>query len=271
VSVTRIACLGAAVGLLCLAAPAATGGGVHAGMVRIPAGAFVQGCNEEASEALGVVCEDDPARFTALNGPAFEVEVEEFWIDEHEVTVAAHAACVEAGACTPSLAPPPTGVPEAEVGQVPVTGVTWAQAVEHCAWRGKRLPTESEWEKAARGTDRRVMPWGNALPACGTANVLVMGRPCPGAPRHPTPVHWFPADVSPYGVRGMAGNVQEWVSDWRTRAPGAADPGSEGGKPRRVVRGGYYGSALPGLTLPVRRGVVPDRALPRVGFRCASD
>lgn len=248
-------------------------------MIAIPAGSFLRGCNREAIEALGGVCEDDPKQFTAPNTPARDIELGEFWIDEHEVTRGAYARCVTAGACSEASGGGGALLDHGDA-RLPVTGVRWAQADAYCRWEGKRLPSEAEWEKAARGTDGRVMPWGNALPHCGTANVRVRGAECAQSPRRQSSVDAFAGDVSPYGVKGMAGNVREWVADWRSAdayarpdalAATVVEQAPSVRTPRRVVRGGYFDSPLPGLTLPVRRGMAPERASAHVGFRCARD
>lgn len=249
-------------------------------MVRIPAGPFIRGCNPAIIEALGAKCESDPEDYPALNTPAREIHLSEYWIDRFEVTVGDYEACLDVGACSGSYANP-LSLPEDERVELPVSGVTWHQAVAYCEWRGKRLPTEAEWEKAARGggSDERVLPWGNELPSCGLANTLIFGVDCPDAPRRRVAVEEFPGDVSPYGVRGMAGNVQEWVVDWRTldyyeTSPSSDPPGPaempDEPIPRRVVRGGYYDAPIPGWNLPIRRWAAPDDAIDRLGFRCAS-
>ena len=124
-----------------------------------------------------------------------------------------------------------------------------------------------------------MFPWGDALPKCGDANLRIIGVECPDEARRPVPVDLYPADVSPHGVRGMAGNVQEWVADWRvldeyTSSPSLDPTGPEQPPtvkfPRRVIRGGYYDAPLPGWIVPIRRGATPDKRSARVGFRCAS-
>ncbi|MCY1006027.1 SUMF1/EgtB/PvdO family nonheme iron enzyme [Nannocystis pusilla] len=246
-------------------------------MVRVPAGTFWRGCNVEG----GDYCEDDPDAHLALNVPYREHELSGFWIDKFEVTAEQYGECGQAGACSA-----PDGVPWSEVEPpavtgLPVTGVTWSQADAYCVWRGKRLPTEAEWEKAARGTDGRRWPWGNEHPKCGQAHLL-LGDDCPRE-RHPLPVDAFPDDLSPYGAVGMLGNVQEWVHDWRGKtyyanAP-ARDPQgpemSDGYPDLKIVRGGYWDAyTLPGNTmtsLSLRRwgrlGVGTEGV---TGFRCAS-
>src|SRR5262249_12102561 len=154
------------------------------------------------------------------------VEVKAFTIDRTEVTRAAYAACVAARRCKPvpaAAAGPADGDP-----QLPVTGVSWADAQAYCKFASGRLPTEIEWEKAARGTDGREYPWGGELD-CARANWgnFEGEGPCAGKnPGRPTPVGRYPAGASAYGAQDMGGNVWEWVADKYDDDP-----------TRRVVRG----------------------------------
>lgn len=137
----------------------------------------------------------------SLEGPQL-YDVPAFEIDRFEVTNAQFSAFVEATGAAPSGF---FDVDELNQPDQPVTGVLWKQAEAYCRWAGKRLPTEIEWEKAARGTDGQTYPWGDAQ----TLNLAHLEAD------EPAPVHAFESDVSPYGVRGMAGNVSEWVADTR--------------------------------------------------------
>jgi len=164
------------------------------GMVRIPAGPAILGA-------------DNPM---GLAGPQ-PYDVARFQIDRFEVTNAQYRAFV---AATGHRAAEFHDDPEFSQDDQPVTGVRWADAKAFCSWAGKRLPTEVEWEKAARGESGRAYPWG-AQAQGANANV---------GSQAPMPVQAFAADNSPYDVRGMAGNVSEWVSDTRLAQAGVCGP-----------------------------------------------
>ena len=137
---------------------------------------------------------DDPEA-DADERPVAHIRVEAFWIDRVEVTNARYGACVEAGACS---LPAGTAVNEATKADHPVTIVSWTQAVAYCGWVGKRLPTEAEWEKAARGVDARRYPWGGRFEPERVNAGYTAGTAAVGS---------YPGGYSPYGVLDMAGNV----------------------------------------------------------------
>jgi formylglycine-generating enzyme required for sulfatase activity len=166
-------------------------------MVRIAGGAAIIGCNST------VHCYPDEEPVRTITFSSFE-------IGRTEVTRAAYRECVRAGACT---APTDHAVDLDVDLEHPVYGVTWSQAVAYCSWRGMRLPTEAEWERAARGTGGRAYPWGDAVISCTYANYTpnLSGTPmaCVGST---TPVGSYPAGASPEGALDMIGNVWEWTS-----------------------------------------------------------
>jgi formylglycine-generating enzyme required for sulfatase activity len=209
--------------------------------VPVPAGAFLRGSNRGEED-------ERPARRQRL--PAFR-------IDRTEVTRGMYARCVQARRCPPLEAlPDPDPAPD-----LPVTGVTWAEARAYCAFAGGRLPTEAEWEKAARGTDGREFPWGNDAD-CTRANFGNYDGegPCAGVnPGRPEPVGSRPSGASPFGALDMAGNVWEWVEDRHEDDP-----------TRRVVRGGSCCSYFVLPRAANRNAWHPDHRDGDLGFRCVA-
>jgi formylglycine-generating enzyme required for sulfatase activity len=237
--------------------------------VAIPAGTFTRG-------AIG-----DPEA-EADEKPARSIRVAAFAIDRTEVTRAAYAACIVSRRC----APVPDASPADLISRLPMTQVSWRDAAAYCAAIGARLPTEAEWERAARGNvDRRRFPWGDAAD-CTRANFGNFegeGR-CPRHPGRPVEVGTFPSGASPDGVLDLAGNVWEWTADYydpRAYARGlGSDPrgptrgvprGREelGTLPRRSVRGGACCSILAAPRLTNRVGFPEDYRDADLGFRCA--
>ena len=222
-----------------------------------------------------------------------------FSIDRTEVTRGDYARCVAARRCRP-VAGAPSGpatatAPAAAEDRLPMANVTWADAQAFCRWAGGRLPSEAEWEKAARGTDGREYPWGDEA-LCDRANWGNFDGegPCAGRnPGHPVAVGQFPEGASPYGVLDLGGNVWEWVADRydddtaavvspasspalsrasRRRSGGAPAP-EGGGKrvDRRVVKGGSCCSYFVGPRAANRNAWASDHRDFDLGFRCAAD
>jgi len=241
-----------------------------ADMVLIPAGAFLMGSNQDHVQQAADWCGCNRSRF---EDELFmhEVYVSGFYIDEYEVTNEQYMAFVQATGYQTDA----EKKGEAQTWRVqftpgkeqhPVVWMTWNDAYAYCAWAGKRLPTEAEWEKAARGTDGRLWPWGNEWDA-SRVNMAAAGR------RTTTPVGSLPAGASPYGVMDMAGNVWEWVNDWYDpgyyRGGHDRDPQGPDGGEDRVLRGGSFNNAIQDVRTAHRHkggqtGYAPDH-----GFRCA--
>jgi len=242
-------------------------------MVYVPEGEFAMGA--DASRGLAV-CRSiqpscDPLWFSAEE-PIHDVYLDAFWIDQTEVTISMYARCVEAGACElpeeTSSRSRPNYYYSAELANFPVIRVTWFDAQAYCLWAGARLPTEAEWEKAARGTDGRYYPWGDDAPHCLLANIS-------GCLGDTEAVGSHLEGASPYGALDMAGNVSEWVTDWFmsgyfSHSPASNPPGPIGGT-SRVVRGGEYGGALYGLHASARGAYQPEATSSGIGFRCVMD
>lgn len=213
--------------------------------VFVPAGSFVMGSETGQTNEK----------------PVHTVSVDDFWIMQREVTNAQYARCVEAAVCQP---PHNQRWNDPQFNEYPVTDVDWNQAVAYATWVGGRLPTEAEWEKAARGTDARTYPWGNADAAPLLLNYnLSVGDT--------TPTGYYPAGASFYGVLDMAGNVEEWVADWYARDYYATAPAQNPSGPptgsTRVLRGGSFTSLAADVRTTARGYTVPAADADAVGFR----
>lgn len=221
-------------------------------LVFVPAGEFLMGSDDQDAEAA------------ADEKPQHPVFVDAFWIDRIEVTNALYGRCVEAGSCSLPVMP---GERFNEQPSQPVQGVAWTQALAYCQWAGRRLPTEAEWEKAARGTDGRLYPWGNTPPSDKLANFDFHLNGL-------TDVGSLPAGASPYGALDMSGNVWEWTADWYDEnAYTSADyenPKGPADGTTRVVRGGAWNTVSRAIRVTNRHWAFPGRD-DFMGFRCAQD
>ncbi|HRC77837.1 MAG TPA: SUMF1/EgtB/PvdO family nonheme iron enzyme, partial [Kouleothrix sp.] len=204
----------------------------------------------------------------ATSRPARRVALPPFAIDAHEVTNAQYCMCRSAGGCANDPIYDRQRVCDAAIASLPVTNVSLPQAAEYCAWIGRRLPTEIEWEWAARGADGRRFPTGAALPGAGLVNLHTAGPAAAGA---------APGDRTPdSGVQDLAGNVQEWTVSlflpyadpralsvfWPEQVSGGAAP--------VVVRGGSWNTGDQGAEALRRYPLRPDQTYGYIGFRCLS-
>ncbi len=201
--------------------------------------------------------------------PVHAVSLDAFWIDQTEVTNAMYALCVNDGKCdapgSKESLTRPTYYGDAKYNNYPVIFVDWDRAKTYCEWAGRRLPTEAEWEKAARGTEAFVYPWGNVMPDKNLLNYRdVIGDT--------TEVGTYPKGASPYGALDMAGNVWEWVNDWfipdyYKNSPKSNPLGPSAG-PAHVLRGGSW-NLNDDLVRSTFRGRHPSEPNLGIGFRCA--
>ena len=214
-------------------------------MVLIPAGSFPMG-----------VSRDEPDD----EGPKHYLYLDAFWIDIHEVTNNQYRLCVEANICHE-----PKDLhyyQDPTYADHPVVYITWHDAHDFFQFVDKRLPTEAEWEKAARGSQGWIYPWGDdPLQELLNADNRI-GRT--------TPVGSYPEGASSYGALDMAGNVWEWVDDWFMPYPGSTYQSDIFGQKYKVVRGGSWNHPIEDARTDHRDIAHPERAMAVVGFRCAA-
>jgi formylglycine-generating enzyme required for sulfatase activity len=247
------------------------GGGVIPGeMVLIPAGTFQMGCDPAHNGGYGSVY----GCYYEEELPLHPVYLDAYRIDKYEVTNAQYAQCVAAGHCTApwsnSSGSRPSYYDSPTYAAYPVIHVDWNQAVAYCAWAGQRLPSEAEWEKAARGgSDTRAYPWGDGVPNCTLANGYYSGGYCVG---DTSAVGSYPPGASPYSVMDMGGNVFEWVNDWYdgsyySASPAGNPPGPAAGS-YKVLRGGSWANVGYYTRAFYRDRASPDFRIGFIGFRC---
>ena len=216
-------------------------------MVFVPAGEFLMG-DEDLDRNMR---------------PQHAVYLDAYWIDQTEVTNAHYLACIQDSACRGIE--PSHYVYDDSKSDHPVVYVTWQDAVDFCEWAGKTLPTEAQWEKAARGTDGRLYPWGNNPPAPRLANYE---QEADGT----VPVGSYPLGAIPYGALDMAGNVYEWTQDWYEwdyykNSPYKNPRGPETGK-YHVKRGAAWGSFVDFILRTGFRKYTGSLQGYHLGFRC---
>ncbi|MFQ5872241.1 MAG: formylglycine-generating enzyme family protein [Dehalococcoidia bacterium] len=229
--------------------------------VLVPAGEFVMGTDKTTEQPI-------PASY-GLRKPPYENEqprrtvfLDAFYIDRFEVSNIEYKQFVDA-----TQARQPDYWKDLDLkqwGRYPIMSVSWFEADSYCKWKGQRLPTEAEWEKAARGAEGRRFPWGNEYDK-NKANTQQQGL---------APIGFFPEDVSPYGVHDMGGNIAEWVDSWYTPYPGNEADDPDFGEKYRVIRGGSWGGVGHyNLSYYVRTAYRafgnPAKGYNDIGFRCA--
>ena len=254
-------------------------------MLKVPAGEFSMGSEQNDDEK-----------------PVHSVMLADYWIDQTEVTndmfsqfvqAASHKTDAEAAGKSWVFNPttntweeitgadwrhpqgPATDL--AGLGQHPVVHVSWQDAAAYCAWAGARLPTEAEWEKAARGTQGATYPWGEAAPAGDLLNFADINLAVDWANKnvndgyqYTAPVGSYPRGASPYGALDMAGNVWEWTADWYQAYPGNTVVNDSYGQKYRVLRGGcWYVSYDSDVRTADRSGLGPADSDDVTGIRCA--
>ena len=248
----------------------------QAEIVLIPAGEFLMGSDPDT----------DPY-FWGAEAPSHRVYLDGYWIYRYEVTNAMYQACVSAGACPLPISNKSRTRDDyyrnPDYSNYPVINVSYTSALSYCRWIGGRLPTEAEWERAARGdNDERLFPWGSSPADGNQANFCDRG--CQGeiedndkddGYRDTAPIGSYPDGISPFGLYDMAGNVWEWTMDYFQSAYYQVSPEKNPGGPQsskyRVIRGGGWNNPASGVRIVQRAGAQPDTGLYTLGFRCVMD
>ena len=279
-----------------------------AAMVLIPAGEFLMGSTTTTIEEWSKIDDCGPAKQCNLEDefPQHPVMLNAFLIDKVEVTNAQYLKFVQAAKHRAPVSPSGPqdrsrnlwegGKMPPAVANLPVVNVDWQDAKAYCEWAGKRLPTEAEWEKAARGPDGKAFPWGadwdrtllNSASMWAAQDLLsyeswavwwdakgfelLEAKTLAGVLK---PGGSFPGGASPYGVHDMAGNVSEWVADWAgpdfyQASPDRNPTGPAGGE-KRALRGGSWYNHANGVRVALRRDAFPNHRANTIGFRCAKN
>lgn len=259
-------------------------------LIVIPAGDFWMGADSDPELDLFSPGVDEGF---SDEHPLHRVQLRDYAIERTEVSNAQYRGCVDAGACDDPFDESSRTKTDYYLNPAfdayPVVHVTWHQAASYCAWLGRRLPTEAEWEKAARGPGVRRYPWGDSSPDCLRANlglsstgydaggnVIVNVEGCVGETR---PVEDYDYGASPYSVQNLSGNVFEWVADYYAADyydaaiwPGnSTDPTGPDAGERRVIRGGSFMTPATLGRTAYRGALLPESSTSDLGFRCAAD
>ena len=227
-------------------------------LLYVPAGNFLMGSTDADTNAQ------------PEEKPQHTVYLDAFWIDQTDVTNKLYALCVSDGICTPpsntSYLDRPSYYGNFQFDNYPVVYVTWDDATAYCKWAGRQLPSEAQWEKAARGTDGRIYPWGNQAPDDTLLNWHVIAGDT-------TAVGSYPKGASPYGALDMAGNVWQWVNDWYSDTYYQSSPASNPLGPvsgqYRVYRGGAPYTLNLDIRSAIRGANKPTLSYYSIGFRCS--
>ena len=255
-------CGSCAVDHVCLDPPGQCFSDLTDGMILVPPGPF------------GMGCVDGDTLCSSNEKPFHEVTLSPYMVDITEVTLLRYSECVDAGGCSEPDSSLGGCLWGAGADDQPVNCATWHQADEYCVWAGKRLCTAAEWEKAARGTDGRIYPWGDLQASCALA-IMKEGVISGCGALGPTTVASILEAVSPYGALDMAGNISEWVSDNYSSAYYLASPSKDPKGPpfatSKSFRGGDYEKDAKGVRCSARDFLQPTSFQPNVGFRCCQD
>ena len=237
-------------------------------IIYIPEGEFLMGCDPDQNAGFDCVFDELPLHAVVLSA---------YFIDQHEVTNGQYQQCVEADSCQEPVyknsLTRASYYGEPAFDDYPVIAVTWFEANAYCQWVGGRLPSEAEWEKAARGTQPTAFPWGNQIPDCSLANSYdnASGSFCVG---DTAKVGSYPEGASVYGVMDMAGNVWEWVNDWYSaeyyRFSPLVDPPSIDSGSDKVIRGGGFDYSWSKLRVAYKSNHHPETRHLSYGFRCVN-
>ncbi|NMB55642.1 MAG: SUMF1/EgtB/PvdO family nonheme iron enzyme [Leptolinea sp.] len=238
-------------------------------LIYIPQGQYLIGSPD--SDTLALINEK----------PQHTVKLSGFWMDKTEITNAMYAVCVQAGVC-PEKKKVMSYTRESyygnpEFADYPVIFVSWYDAQTYCTWAGRKLPTEAQWEAAARGPDGKKYPWGNSNPTCGQLNFATSldmrgGKKSSLCVGDTSQVGKYPKGASPYGLLDMAGNVWEWVADWNSPnylVDPSQDPTGPADGENKVIRGGFFFTDAKYVRPAARSWHSPDFSSNDLGFRCA--